>query len=450
MELAFLLTASVTFTHLVGALIRYEPFHNVLSRRTKEKLFWSYMVIAILMFPVYVLIFPNPDTQVPYLKAAHSMGAFLYVAANFFWFHTRIAQQIYTGGMQGLWASTIHTISGILVYHLFGIDISSDQVLAIAAIDPLLNAALLPVGVYLFRRMRPSSLLISDRPYGYYMAALPLVILFIQYPQNLNMDQYFWAPDRISMRIITAACFFLIYKGVQLEDENLASEIHLRSMNDTQRKTIHFLQSYTLLVQQGTKKFSILRHDMRHHIQLVYALIHDDKKEEALKALESYDSQLDKTAIRPYSMNPYINAILSVYINRAKEEGFKVTAQINFPENVPVLEEQLSVVLANLMENGIRTTSQEPKEKRYMNIQLQTKGNQAVLSVENYYSQPIDFDKDGFPRATRKGHSLGMISIRKFLERYKGYKDFTQTDGQVKFVLYFRMDAQKQPCKKDA
>jgi sensor histidine kinase regulating citrate/malate metabolism len=132
-----------------------------------------------------------------------------------------------------------------------------------------------------------------------------------------------------------------------------------------------------------------------------------------------------------------------------KEEGFKVTTQINFPANVPVLEEQLSVVLANLMENGIRVTSEEPKEKRFIHVQLQKKGNQAVLSVENYYSKPINFDKDGFPRTTRKGHGIGMISIRKFLEQYKGYKDFTQTDGTVRFIIYFRMDAQKQPCKKD-
>ena len=443
MELAFLLSASVTFTHLVGALIRYEPFHDVLSSRKKKELFWSYLFIAVLMFPVYTLLFQTPDTQVPYLKTAYSMGAFLYIGANFFWFHTRIAQQIYTGGMQGLWASTIHTISGFLVYHLFDIDISSDQVWVIAVIDPLLNALFLPLGIYFFRRMRPSSLLMSDRPYGYYMAVLPLVILFIQYPQNLNMDQYFWAPDRISMRIITAACFFLIYKGVRLEDENLASEIHLRSVNDTQRKTIHFLQNYTLLVQQGTKKFSILRHDMRHHIQLVYALIHDDRKEEALWALESYDTQLDKTAVRPYSLNPYINAILSVYMNRAQEEGFSTSTEVNFPEAAPVLEEQLSVVLANLLENGIRVTSREPKDKQFLRVQLQTKGKQAILSVENYCSSPIDFDKDGFPRTTREGHGIGMVSVRKFIEQYKGYKDFTQTDGTVKFIIYFRMDVPK-------
>ena len=68
MELAFLLAGSVTFIHLAGALIRYEPFHDVLSRRKKKELFWSYAVIAVLMFPVYVLFFQDPDTQVPYLK----------------------------------------------------------------------------------------------------------------------------------------------------------------------------------------------------------------------------------------------------------------------------------------------------------------------------------------------------------------------------------------------
>ena len=65
MELAFLLAGSVTFIHLAGALIRYEPFHDVLSRRKKKELFWSYAVIAVLMFPVYVLFFQDPDTQVP-------------------------------------------------------------------------------------------------------------------------------------------------------------------------------------------------------------------------------------------------------------------------------------------------------------------------------------------------------------------------------------------------
>lgn len=65
MELAFLLAGSVTFIHLAGALIRYEPFHDVLSRRKKKELFWSYAVIAVLMFPVYVLFSRIPTPRCP-------------------------------------------------------------------------------------------------------------------------------------------------------------------------------------------------------------------------------------------------------------------------------------------------------------------------------------------------------------------------------------------------
>ena len=449
MNLQIALPVAVTITHLIGAFLRYIPFQDVLSRKQKRGMLLSYLAIAAIMFPLYFHFFGNPATRVPYLKIAFSLGFFVYVGATLFWFHTRLAQQLYVFGMHGLWVTTIHTAAGILIYYVLHIDIASDQLFTISIIDPLCNILLLPASIYMFRRMRPSSLLMGDKPYGYYMALLPLAIAFIQVPQNLNMDQFFWNSNRILMRVITAACFFILYKGVRLEDEHLASEIHLRSVNDTQRKTIHFLQSYTLLVQQGSKKFSILRHDMRHHIQLVYALIHDNKKEEALKALESFDTQLDKTAIRPYSLNPYINAILSVYINRAQEEGFSVNAQINFPESVPVLEEQLSVVLANLMENAIRVTSREPKEKRFLEVHLQAKGKQAVLEVENYCSKPIVFNAEGFPSTTKKGHGIGMVSTRRFIEHYKGYKDFSQTDGHVKFIIYFRMDVPKEPCPKE-
>lgn len=450
MELDILMPVTVTITHLIGALIRYVPFHDVLSRKQKRGMLFSYLVLAAIMFFVYMKLFENPATRVPYLKIAFSLGVFVYVAAGLFWFHTRIAQQLYIFGMSGLWVSTIHTAAGILIYYVLHIDTAQDQLFTISVIDPLCNLLLLPCSLYMFRRMRPSSLLMGDKPYGYYMALLPLAIVFIQVPQNINMDQFFWNTNRILMRVITAVCFFIMYKGVRLEDGHLASEIHLRSVNDTQRKTIHFLQSYTLLIQQGTKKFSILRHDMRHHIQLVYALIHDDKKEEALKALESFDTQLDKTAVRPYSLNPYINAILSVYINRAREEGFSVTTQINFPESVPILEEQLAVVLANLMENAIRVTSREPVEKRFLEVHLQAKGKQAVLEVENYCSKPIVFNAEGFPSTTKKGHGIGMVSTRRFIEQYKGYKDFSQTDGHVKFVIYFRMDVPEKSCAKDA
>lgn len=41
-----------------------------------------------------------------------------------------------------------------------------------------------------------------------------------------------------------------------------------------------------------------------------------------------------------------------------------------------------------------------------------------------------------------------MISIRKFIEQYKGYKDFTQEGGHVKFIIYFRTNVPTPPREK--
>lgn len=126
MDLSILMPVTVTITHLIGVLLRYVPFRDVLSRKQKRGMLVSYLVLAVIMFPIYMHIFANPATRVPYLKIAFTMGAFVYVAATLFWFHTRLAQQLYIFGMQGLWVSTIHTAAGILIYYVLHIDTAQD------------------------------------------------------------------------------------------------------------------------------------------------------------------------------------------------------------------------------------------------------------------------------------------------------------------------------------
>lgn len=50
MELDILMPVTVTITHLIGALIRYVPFHDVLSRKQKRGMLFSYLVLAAIMF----------------------------------------------------------------------------------------------------------------------------------------------------------------------------------------------------------------------------------------------------------------------------------------------------------------------------------------------------------------------------------------------------------------
>ena len=59
--------------------------------------------------------------------------------------------------------------------------------------------------------------------------------------------------------------------------------------------------------------------------------------------------------------------------------------------------------------------------------------------MENYYAEPVSLNEDGYPVTHRQGHGIGMTSVHHFIMSYKGFKNFTQKDGVVRFEIYFTL-----------
>lgn len=159
--------------------------------------------------------------------------------------------------------------------------------------------------------------------------------------------------------------------------------------------------------------------------------------------MESAHEDLERTATHPYCLNPIINAIISIYFEKAKELSVRTSHKISFPQSLPSIESPLAYVLANLLENAIQASAAMPKEKRTVDLTLLMKGNQIALSVVNPYDTPICFDENGYPKTDKEGHGFGMVSIARFLDAHNAYKNFTQEDGKVRFEAYFTVEDEK-------
>lgn len=149
----------------------------------------------------------------------------------------------------------------------------------------------------MFRHMVPSLQLINDKAYGYYIAILPILIASIQIP--VSMDEGLWTMDKLLSRLISFTVFWAFYRYVALQARDLETEVLLKSSNEIQKKAIRFFQNNILLIQASMKRFSILRHDMRHQINILYGLISSGKSEEALHLLRSFDEHLEKPPFIP-------------------------------------------------------------------------------------------------------------------------------------------------------
>ena len=131
-----------------------------------------------------------------------------------------------------------------------------------------------------------------------------------------------------------------------------------------------------------------------------------------------------------------LDAVFSSYFKQAKQQGIRVTAKIALPDELPVDEGELAIVLANALENAIHANAGLPPAKR--EIRCKMVGNPGImLEIANPCDKKVTFDVRGLPVAEAKGHGLGVQSISAFCQRNDAVCQFALTDGwfQLKLIL---------------
>ena len=98
------------------------------------------------------------------------------------------------------------------------------------------------------------------------------------------------------------------------------------------------------------------------------------------------------------------------------------------PDELPVDEGELAVVLANALENAIHASLRLPPERR--KIRCKMVGTPSVmLEVSNACAGDVIFDSNGLPAARSEGHGLGVQSISAFCKKHDAVCQFDLNDG---------------------
>ena len=286
--------------------------------------------------------------------------------------------------------------------------------------------------------MLPSKRFMNEKSYSYYMAAIPMILVMTAMPTSLMGE--LWSLDKLFVWLILVIFFIAFDRYLILEKKDFNRVMNIQSANHLMEKSISFLQSYAQLLQDKGKEMSLFRHDLRHRILALHGLLQRGQTEDALALLESAHEDLERTATHPYCLNPIINAIISIYFEKAKELSVRTSYKISFPKSLPSIESPLAYVVANLLENALQASATMPEDQRTVDLTLLMKGNQIALSVVNQYDAPLLFDENGYPKSDKAGHGFGMVSIARFMDTHHAYKNFTQKDGKVRFEAYFTVE----------
>ena len=239
----------------------------------------------------------------------------------------------------------------------------------------------------------------------------------------------------VSVFIITMfVSYVVILRYIESQSEN--ADIYWK--NVFMQEYIKGLENQYYMLEQSERNMKILRHDMRHYSKIIDAMLAQKKYDEIKKITEHINNVADENKIIKYCNNLIANTIISKMMERAHSLGIKVALDISIPKEIPVNNDEFTLVIANLFENAIICVKDFEENRRNIYIKINCSKEHLLIHMKNEYDHQIEFDvTTGLPKSTNgENHGLGMQSVLSFSEKNGGETGCYLEDGFFNIILF--------------
>lgn len=171
------------------------------------------------------------------------------------------------------------------------------------------------------------------------------------------------------------------------------------------------------------------RHDLRHHFNVLSSLAERCEWMELKKYLADAQAGLPGAELN-LCENHAVDSIVSHYGMLCKNGHIPFSVRFDLPQELPVSEVDLCLVLSNLLENAMEASLRAEAGERFIRIQAYLHSKTVILvNVENAFDGQVK-EKDGvFQSSKRRGGGIGIQSVRSIAEKNGGYSRF-RYDGK--------------------
>lgn len=191
-------------------------------------------------------------------------------------------------------------------------------------------------------------------------------------------------------------------------------------------------------VRASQEKVAALRHDMKHHLIELSAMVNEKENPEMIKYLQDMEQFMLNPKERVATGNQEIDGVLNYLFQRADERLAHTEIKISIPEKLCRADFNICVILGNLVDNAIREA--EKSQEKYLRIDIRSKQGILLIFVENSYSGKIVRSGNAF-RTTQTDsaiHGLGLKNVKKIVQADGGemHIDYDDNRFKVQVLLY--------------
>ncbi len=140
------------------------------------------------------------------------------------------------------------------------------------------------------------------------------------------------------------------------------------------------------------ERIRIERHDLRHRLHAVTTMLEKGEYEDAKEYISTSTEQLETTVSERWCTNPTLDAVFSYYFKQAASKGIRIESALAVPNELPVDEIELSIVLANALENAINACEKLPEEERTLSCRCVNRP-QLMFQISNPFNGEVKMDE---------------------------------------------------------
>ena len=223
---------------------------------------------------------------------------------------------------------------------------------------------------------------------------------------------------------------YLIFLMVYFQEYENKQE--LKQYSNLREMQLQSMQKEIEQVKISSQKLAILRHDMRHQLNIILTQLQNDHSDKAQEYIHEISSAYDDTIIASYSRNEMLNSVLSIYHSRFTDKGFSLDCNVSTGKELPCSDLALCTILSNALENSMHALENLESPSKWAKLTLSQKKNHLLFQLENPVEKIPEF-VDGVPVSSRNGHGIGVKSIIYYVDQLNGQCHFSITDHR--FVL---------------
>lgn len=213
------------------------------------------------------------------------------------------------------------------------------------------------------------------------------------------------------------------------DDENIVAN---RIENDIYAQQLEIIAGNTVEQKRMMEEFLEEKHDLINELVVLKELINKEKNADAVKNIDEIIDNCHSAQRISNTGNSTVDAVINFKYSVASAYGIKFDLNIFIPEELPIEQKDIGVVLGNALDNAIEAVKNCKNKEKKIEISMGVKKEAWILVMKNPYENEIKRDRMGdiiSNKDDQMRHGYGLKSIKKISDKYQGDVIIDMEDG---------------------